>query len=234
VRPFAHWLVVVQSDACGPPPASVQLTPPVVLFEMSHVSFAAQPHCGSSPHALLGGVVTHDPVPPELDELVDPPELDVDDPPELEVDEPPELDVDAPPELEVEPPLLPPLLPPDDPPELDVPGSGSGSGSGSPLDEVDPGEGTFTLGSSGSVGSFWVFVVVPPVGSASVAPCAQAARPSVPKRSVPPKMRPRLLIEPGVLTRVNHGSLVGERVRRTRDVRNVRVFMDTSRGAQAG
>ena len=191
VKPFAHWLVVVQSEARGPPPASVQLTEPLVLFVMSHVSLTAHPHCGSSPHALLGAVVTH-PVPPELDPPDDePPELDVD-PPELEVDppeeDPPELEVDVPPELE----------PPDEePPELDVPGSGSGSGSGSSPDDV-PGVGTFTLGSSGSVGSLVCFVCLPAFGSTSVCPCAQAARPIVPKRSVAPKMRPRLLIAPRV------------------------------------
>jgi hypothetical protein len=186
VKPFAHWLVVVQSEARGPPPASVQLTAPVLLFEMSQVSFDAQPHCGVSPHALLGAVVTQVLVPPEL--LVDPPELLVDPPEDVE---PPELD---PPELDVELPEVdvPPEL---EPPELDVPASGSGSGSGSSPDDV-PGFGTFTLGSSGSVGSFVVFVDLPALGSTSVAPCAQATRPRMAKRNVPPKVRPRLFIAP--------------------------------------
>lgn len=162
VKPFAHWLDVVQSEARGPPPASVQLTAPVLLFEMSQVWFAAQPHCGASPQALLGAVVTHELVPPEL--LVDPPELDVE-PPE---DEPPELEVDVPPELEP-PELLVEVPPEDEPPELEVPGSGSGSGAGSSPDDV-PGFGTFTLGSSGSVGSFVCFVCLPAFGSTSVAP----------------------------------------------------------------
>ena len=219
VKPFAHWLVVVQSDASGPPPASVQLTEPLLLFVMSHVSFAAHPHCGESPHTLLGAVVTQELVPPEL--LVDPPELE---PPELDPpdEEPPELDVDVPPELlvEVPPELDPPELdPPDDPPELDVPGSGSGSGSGSSPDDV-PGFGTLTLGSSGSVGSLVCFVCLPAFGSMSVCPCAHATKANgntVPRRSVPPKMRPRLLIEPRCLTRRAGGASLREALRRTRD-----------------
>jgi hypothetical protein len=185
VKPFAHWLVVVHSEASGPPPASVQLTAPVLLFEMSHVSFDAQPHCGASPQALLGAVVTQVLVPPEL--LVDPPELD---PPELD---PPELD---PPELdppELEPPELDELDPPElEPPELDVLASASGSGSGSLPDDV-PGFGTFTLGSSGSVGSFVVFVDFPALGSTSVAPSAQATRPSTANSDI---VRWRLFIAP--------------------------------------
>jgi hypothetical protein len=150
---------------------------------MSHVWFVAQPHCGTSPHALLGAVVVHVPVPPELlvevppELLVEvPPELLVEVPPELLVDVPPELLVDVPPELELvlEPELVPPLV--------DRPG---------PV-------GTVTL-SPGSVGSV-AFFGSPPVGSASVAPCAQAARPNTTKRSAPPKIRPGL-IEPDFLTR---------------------------------
>jgi hypothetical protein len=86
----------------------------------SHVWFAAQPHWGTTPHALLGGAVTHEPPeellvePPEDDVLlVDPPEDDdvllVEPPDDEEVDEvllvdPPEDEVDEvddvlPPEL---------------------------------------------------------------------------------------------------------------------------------------
>ena len=107
-------------------PAFTHETAPVVLFVMSHVWVAVHPHCGSSPHAFDGPVVTH--VPPLLEPL-DP--LDVPDDP-LDVPEDP-LDVpddplDVPPSPPLDAPLEPdvPLEPdaPLDPLELLLGGSG--------------------------------------------------------------------------------------------------------------
>ena len=147
VRPAAHCELVVQSDPSGPPPAEMQLTEPFVLFVTSHVWFAAQPHWGASPHALLGGTVVHEPGVPLLpDELPVP--LLLPDEPLLVPDEPLLVPLEPPllpPEelLDSSPPLLdssPPLLD-SSPPLLD---------SSSPLDERFGG--TVTLSSSGSVG----------------------------------------------------------------------------------
>jgi hypothetical protein len=61
VSPFEHCELVVQFDPSGPPPATTQLTAPFVLPVTLQVWFAAHPHCGLSPHALLGGTVAHEP-----------------------------------------------------------------------------------------------------------------------------------------------------------------------------
>jgi len=148
----------------------MQLTEPFVLFVTSHVWFAAQPHWGASPHALLGGTVVHEPGVPLLpDELPVP--LLLPDEPLLVPDEPLLVPLEPPllpPEelLDSSPPLLdssPPLLD-SSPPLLD---------SSSPLDERFGG--TVTL-SSGSVGSADAFGSTKSVAVASeLDPSAQAA-----------------------------------------------------------
>jgi hypothetical protein len=133
VSPFAHCVVVVQYEPTGPPPASTQLTAPVVLFVTSQVWFAAHPHWGASPHALLGATVAH------AGALLSTPASTA---PELL---PPEL---LPPEL-LPPELLPPelllLAPESVSPELDPEPLSSSAAGGA-------GGGTFWLGGGGSVG----------------------------------------------------------------------------------
>ena len=190
VKPTAHWLDVVQIDPSGPPPARMQLTDPFVLFVTSHVWFAAQPHCGSTPHAFDGGVVVHDPplledddddeedddvdppasVPPLDDDDDDEDALDVDEPlddPPLEVDEPP----DDPPLEDVSPLEDSPLVPLD--PLLEPP--------------LDPRGGMVSLGGGGSVLSFVFAGVIGPLTSGVSVPSAQATIPRIETTVTPAK-----------------------------------------------
>lgn len=138
VRPLPHWLEVVHWLFTAAAPAFTHETAPVVLLVMSHVCVAVHPHCGSSPHALEGAVVTH--VPPLLEPLAP-----------LEVpDEPPEV-----PEVPLEAPLDPELdVPPSPLAPLDVPLDPEAPDDDAPLDPLE-----LLLGGSGwlaggSVGSF--------------------------------------------------------------------------------
>src|SRR5690349_14191048 len=57
VRPFAQLDVVVQARPAACVPAPTQSTLPLVLTT-SHVCAELQPHCGTRPQRLLGGVFT--------------------------------------------------------------------------------------------------------------------------------------------------------------------------------
>lgn len=61
VRPRAQLLVVVHARPAATEPAPTQLTAPLARFVTSQVCVEVHPHCGLTPHALLGGAVTHAP-----------------------------------------------------------------------------------------------------------------------------------------------------------------------------
>jgi hypothetical protein len=178
VIPCAHCVVAEQALPSAPAPAVTQLTAPVERFETSHVWFAAQPHCGATPHALLGGAVVHDePDEPDEDEVDPPDEDDV---------LPPDEDDVLPPDEEVEPPDDDDVLPPDDdvdPPDDEV------DDVLAPDDEVEPPDELLPDGAvrvpddddepvssalAGSVG--WTLLPT----SAGAAPCAHAMAPMIP------------------------------------------------------
>ncbi len=191
MRPTPHCEDVVHGAPCAAAPAVTQETAPVDLLLTSHVWLAAQPHCGVSPHALLGATVVQPGVP--LEPLLVPPLVDPDDVP-LEPLLVPELPDDVVPLLvpelpDVEPLLVDPeLLVDEDDDEDDV----------SPLlespllleDEVSPLEeplpGSWLEGGGSVVSLVWV-ALASGVPLTSVAPpCAHAATTAV---SVPKARR---------------------------------------------